>query len=112
METTAKMKTTSKNKDKIKSEDDLQNADILKYEDDTKNEDGLNNITRKIVFRRDDILGKDNLSIREWGRVIMGLRATLPSNIPACRSELITVYNFCVVIHISCCIDPVSTLGI
>ena len=32
-------------------------------------------------------LGKDDSSIVDWGRVIMGLRATLPNHIPACRSE-------------------------
>ena len=33
------------------------------------------------------VLGKDDSSIVDWGRVIMGLRATLPNHIPACRSE-------------------------
>ena len=32
-------------------------------------------------------LGKDDRIIVDWGRVIMGLRATLPNHIPACRSE-------------------------
>jgi len=34
-------------------------------------------------------LGKDDSSIVDWGRVIviMGLRATLPNHIPACRPE-------------------------
>ena len=27
--------------------------------------------------------------MREWGKVIMGLEATLPNHIPACRSELV-----------------------
>ena len=45
----------------------------LKNEDDIKNEDDLKN---------EDIL------ITEWGKVIMGLGATLPSHIPAYRSEL------------------------
>ena len=34
------------------------------------------------------ILGKYDKNIVKWGRVIMGLRATLPNHIPACRSEL------------------------
>ena len=33
-------------------------------------------------------LGKDDKTIVKWGKVIMGLRATLPNHIPACRSEL------------------------
>ena len=32
-------------------------------------------------------LGKDDKNIVKWGRVITGLRATLPNHIPACRSE-------------------------
>ena len=32
-------------------------------------------------------LGKDDQTIVKWGRVIMGLRATLPNHIPACGSE-------------------------
>ena len=34
-------------------------------------------------------LGKNDSSIVDWGRVIMGLRATLPNHIPACRSEFL-----------------------
>ena len=39
------------------------------------------------MFGKDDFLGKDNKIIREWGKVIMGLGATLPNHIPVCRSE-------------------------
>ena len=39
------------------------------------------------MFRKDDFLEKDDLNIMEGGRVIMGLRSTMPSHTPACRSE-------------------------
>ena len=35
------------------------------------------------MFRKDNFLGKDNLTIREGGIVIMGLGAKLPNHIPA-----------------------------
>ena len=41
------------------------------------------------MFRKDNFLGKDILTIKEWGKMIMGLRATLPNHIIACRSELL-----------------------
>ena len=41
------------------------------------------------MFRNDNILGKDNKTNREWGKAIMGLGATLPNHIPACRSAFV-----------------------
>ena len=43
------------------------------------------------MFIKDDFLGKDNEAIGDWGRVIMGLGATLLNHIPACRSEFLEV---------------------
>ena len=32
-------------------------------------------------------------TIKKWGKVIMGLRATLPNHIPACRSEFFAIFQ-------------------
>ena len=45
------------------------------------------------MFRKDNYLGKDNQNIREQGKVIMGLGATLPNNIHACRSEFVSDFR-------------------
>ena len=83
------------NEDDVKNEDDLKNEDNLKNEDDHKNEDGLKNEEIELCMRhwacthvqKRRLFRQGQLNHNEWGMVIMGLGATLPNHIPACRSE-------------------------
>ena len=55
-----------------------------KIQRDDRNERGIGHAR---MFRKDNFLGKYNKTIKEWGKVIIGLRATLPNYIPACGPE-------------------------
>ena len=54
-----------------------------------RDERNVRGIGHAHMFRKDNFLGRDNLTIREWGKVIMGLRGALPNHNPVCRSEFL-----------------------
>ena len=84
---TINIKRTIKNQDDIKNEHCIKNKDILRNEDNTK-------MTQNRKYYQ---LSKAGNRIQcekwEWRKVIMGLGATLPNHIPACRSEFLVLYS-------------------
>ena len=59
-------------------EPEIISAVLTRVQHDKRN---LRGIERAHIFREDDILVKDSYNIMRWGRVIMGLGATIEKKV-------------------------------